>query len=140
MLSVGCLSESLYLPRTAGLGCFSPTIQHWALHIPRNICCFPRPSEPWGCFQGVHKRKIFLHYLHGPERIAHYPQISIQDDSSRTPKGLLHPEGVKLPWQERNPNLYTAHGCSICSQGGPSPALHCNCGHTHDCLLLHLPK
>lgn len=117
VLSVGCLSESLYLPRTAGLGCFSPAIQHWALHIPRNICCSPGPSEPWGCFQGGHKRKMFLHYLHGPEKIAHYPQTSIQDDTSRTPpKGFLHPKGMKIPWQERKPSLYIAHGCILCSQ------------------------
>lgn len=49
-LSVGFLSVSLYLPRTAGLSC--RTSSHLALlfpHPPR-ICCFHQPSEPWGYF------------------------------------------------------------------------------------------
>lgn len=79
-----------------------PSIQHCSFHIPRNICCFPRPSEPWGCFQEVHKRKMLLHYLPGPEKVhtIHTPVSRMAPTSpSRTPKG------VKLPWQERKPQL-----------------------------------
>lgn len=111
-----------------------PTAQHCCFHIPRKICCFPRPSEPWGCFQGVHKRKMLLHHLHGPEKlhIIHKPvSRMIPTSSSRTPKG------VELPWQERKPHL--VHNTwmdplSPVTGEAPSHPLHCHCGHTHDCL------
>lgn len=111
-----------------------PAIQHCGFHTPRNICCFPRPSEPWGCFQGVHKRKMLLHYLHGPEKlpIIHkaVPRMT-PTSSSRTPKG------VKLPWWERKPQLVHntwTHPLSPGAQEAPSHTLHCYCGHIPDCL------
>lgn len=50
-LSAGWLSASLYLPRTAGLGCFTPSCLALLFPRPRrNICCSHRPSELWRYF------------------------------------------------------------------------------------------